>query len=317
MPRYFSCSWDDDTLTAHAEHISGGARPVTGHSAGVGFGDHGVGPGDLLYVLNWFEGELRVLGRMAVDAVVDDEAARARLGTVESAPEHVLEVGGTGTPIVLDAVLDEEELDELSFRSVDGTALPARNEAGGVDPSSFDGVRELDADIADFFDRLLGFDVDQTFGDGPATRWIAMLLELSDGGGDEDDDDDEFGAQEETVVELELELQGAAEDVPERWVQIEHTVDEPAVLSDPAGVASLVERLLGAWSEAEGVALDMDQLRASLAELASQDEIPLDDHDHDRPRGPHRSRPRLSAVGGSLLRPRAAGLRRVPAPGSR
>ncbi|MDQ2679366.1 MAG: hypothetical protein M3Y51_11530 [Actinomycetota bacterium] len=280
MPRYFSCSWDDDTLAAHAEQISGGARPVVGHTSGVGFRDHGVGPGDLLYVLNWFEGELRVLGRMAVDGVVDDETARARLGTVDPAPEHVLEVGGTGTPIVLDAVLDDEELDELSFQSVDGSSMPTRNALGGVDPSSFDGVRELDADTADFFDRLLGFDVEQSFGEGPATRWIALLIELSDGGGEEDDDD-EFGAQEETVVELELELQGWSVDVPERWVQIEHTVDEPEVLGDPAGVASLVEQLLGAWSDAEHVQLDMDQLRASLAELAAQDEIPLDEHDHD------------------------------------
>ncbi len=279
MPRFFSCSWDDDTLTAHAEHISGGARPLTRHSSGSGFREHGVGPGDLLYVLNWFDGELRVLGRLVVDDVVDDAAARARLGDVVSAPEHVLEVGGTGTPIVLDAVLDEEELDELSFRSLDGTSLPARNAAGGVDTSSFDGVRELDADTADFFDRLLGFDVDQTFDDGPATRWIALLVELSDGGGEEDDDD-EFGAQEETVVELELELQGAAADVPERWVQIEHTVDDPGVLSDPAGIAELVERLLDAWGAAERVDLDRDQLRSSLSELAAQDEIPLDDPDH-------------------------------------
>ena len=287
MPRYFSCSWDDDTLAAHAEHISGGARPLTSHSSGVGFRDHRVGPGDLLYVLNWFEGELRVLGRMVVDGVVDDAAARARLGEVAPAPEHVLEVGGTGTPIVLDAVLDEEELDELSFHTIDGASMPARNAAGGVDPSSFDGVRELDGDTADFFDRLLGFDVDQTFGEGPASRWIALLIELSDGGGDEDDDD-EFGAQEETVVELELELQGSAPDVPERWVQIEHTVDDPEVLGDPAGIASLVERLLDAWSGAERVELDRDQLRSSLSELAAQDEIPLDDdhddhtgHDHD------------------------------------
>lgn len=280
MPRYFSCSWDDDTFTAHAEDISGGGRPVTRHVGGIGFRDHGVGPGDLLYVIDWFDGELRVLGRMAVDAVLDDDAARARLGDVGPAPEHAVEVGGTGTPIVLDAVLDEDELDDLTFRTTDGDAHPARNAAGGIQPSSFDGVRELDADTADFFDRLLGFDVDQSFGEGPAQRWIALLIELSDGGGD-DDEDDELGAQEETVVELELELQGSSVDVPERWVQIEHTVDDPAVLGDPAGIASLVERLLVAWSAAERVDLDGDQLGSSLAELAEQDEIPFDDDDDD------------------------------------
>ncbi len=280
MPRYFSCAWDDDTLAAHAERISGGERPMTSSTSGDGFRAHGVGPGDTLYVLNWFEGELRVLGRLAVDSVVDDAAARARLGEVDPAAEHVLEVGGTGTPIVLDAVLDEEELDELSFHTVDGAALPARNAAGGIDPSSFDGVREIDGEIADFFDRLLGFDIDQRFEDGPTRRWIALLIELSDGGGD-DDEDDEFGSQDETVVELELELQGTSPDVPERWVQIEHVVDDPAVLGDPAALASLVELLIASWGASERVEVDADQLRSSMAELASQDEIPIDEHDHD------------------------------------
>lgn len=280
MARHFTCYWDDDTLAAHAETISSGGRPTASHTSGSGFIGRGVGPGDSLYVLNWFEGELRVLGRLAVDSIVDDATAKLRLGDVEPAAEHVLEIGGSGTPIVLDAVFDDDELEALTFLDVSGEHQPiARNGAGGIDTASFEGVREVDDDTADFFDRLLGFDLGQHFGDGPTRRWIAILVELTDGG-DDDGADDEFGAQEETVVELELELQGDSADVPERWAQIEHTVDDTAVLSDPAGVAALVEQLLLAWGAVESVELDADQLRSSLSELAAQDEIPLE-HDHD------------------------------------
>lgn len=117
-----------------------------------------VGPGDTVYVVNFFRGELYVVGRLVVDQIVNRAQAEHILGTTDlwEAREHVIGRKGDSTFMRFDAVIPAAQLPQIEFVASDGSIHPpARNRHGAVDPQAFRGVREITRKTAKLFERCL------------------------------------------------------------------------------------------------------------------------------------------------------------------
>ena len=77
MPRFFTYYW---TNRRWDERRARGQGALLRHIASTRFIRRGVRPGDQVYVVTVLRGELYLLGKLVVGAIVDAEAAAARLG---------------------------------------------------------------------------------------------------------------------------------------------------------------------------------------------------------------------------------------------
>jgi hypothetical protein len=81
------------------------ASSTLDHTASDQFRSHGVQPGDRVYVVAMREGQLLLIGRIAVERVVDQDEAERHFGRpVYEARDHLI---GHGTPVRLDRVVPE------------------------------------------------------------------------------------------------------------------------------------------------------------------------------------------------------------------
>ena len=118
---------------------------VLNHTAGNLFRQRGVQPGDLVYVISSERGRLRLVGRMKVAEIVDQETATRRLGTTNlwEASEHCISVPGSGTPLLKQAVLlPREQTRKLRFETDAGPQPPVMHR-GALDQQTLRGVRRL------------------------------------------------------------------------------------------------------------------------------------------------------------------------------
>lgn len=133
-------------------------EPLT-HTASAEFRSRGVGPGDTVYVINFINGQLRILGRMVVDRVVDQRRAEQLLGTKDlwDAPNHCIARASTSTPVHYDTYLTDPQLSKFMFVTADGKAQgPKRRMDGTIDPQAFRAsVRMITPQTADLLDSIL------------------------------------------------------------------------------------------------------------------------------------------------------------------
>ena len=153
---YFTQQWSRPTVLAH-EHEFGGHIQFD-HTASNFFGGAGVDAGDTIYIVSWEKGRLYLHGSLQVDKVVTQATAARLLGTDDlwEADFHVVAVPGSWTPNHFDLVLDDAELNSVTFVDKDGNEKPpARRSDGRIDHQTFRNVREISGATALMFDELL------------------------------------------------------------------------------------------------------------------------------------------------------------------
>jgi len=122
MSRYFTHCFREEEFENQCRHMDG--DPVE-HTAGELFRRRNIGMGDYLYVFCRCQGDLFLIGRMQVHAVMDYEEAAEFLNNSDlwEATDHVVAVPGTGTIARFDRVVP----------------LPIRS-SGSTDASDGEGV---------------------------------------------------------------------------------------------------------------------------------------------------------------------------------
>ncbi len=219
---FFTYYWNREQLLANLEEFeqTGSTSPL-GYTGGSGFASRQVSQGDVLYVLNWHEGELWVLGRMTVGRVLKRAEAQAELGDIFDANEHVLAQPGHATLRVFDAIIDDDEdLDSIGFLDRSGArSHPKRNERGEIEPQTFRNVRQITEDTAELFDTYLGFARDFDLQDGkPVRRLVSFDFVVRDDTG------------EESAVAIDIPC--SSDVLPLRWVDEDVNITDPALHTD-------------------------------------------------------------------------------------
>ena len=143
---------------ARWELAAGGSVDV-GHTAGNRFAARGVTGGDTIYIINWYEDELLLLGRFIVDrhGVVGQNEADSYFGhPVWPAREHLIAKKGSATPYN-ETVVPLGVVDKIRFWSPTSGEMPVkRTRTGTVERQTFRAVREITGATARLFDSILG-----------------------------------------------------------------------------------------------------------------------------------------------------------------
>lgn len=279
--RNFTFQWTREQYDADlAELEETGSTSVIDNTFGSGFMALGVGSDDVVYVVNWHEGELSVLGRFTVDRVLDRVMARKEFGDDFDGEELVVAQDGRVTYEVFDAVLNGPELDDedddmiglIEFVTEGGVEAPARADDGSVDPQAFHGVREVSTDTAALFDELLGFEPDQVIGtdDSIARRLVSI----------------DYFVDDEGVASVTVPCE--AGELLSRWRDADlDGVDgaqlDDSVLDDAVQLADVVWAELQQWAGDTEVAVlaDRDNIGEQIREyLAVMAEMDHDGHNH-------------------------------------
>lgn len=127
------------------------------HTASNLFRRRGVDRGDRVYVISFWDGTLKVLGRLDVGRVVDQAQAERICGQqLWDAEDHVMAKPGSSTSLGL-AVVQSSDLDKIEFLTANGNTVGVKyNRSGNVERQSFRSpVREITATTARLFDQTL------------------------------------------------------------------------------------------------------------------------------------------------------------------
>jgi hypothetical protein len=150
--------WTHETVENARHSIANGAPDRLKHAAGNMFRKRGVSSGDTVYIVNLYHGDLRVIGRQTVQAVVNQRKAEQMLGTKDlwKADDHLVALPGSETRHHFDAVVSQSKVGHMDFVTQAGPTGVAYNRTGGVDQQTFRGVRELTPATAKLLDGVLG-----------------------------------------------------------------------------------------------------------------------------------------------------------------
>ena len=253
MTRFWTYYWGGQQVLGDMEFTDRtGQHNYLDYTGGSGFVSAGISPGDQLYILNYLDGIPGVLGRMTVGKVMDRACAAAELGEIFDAPEHITAQPDSGTLEVFDAVLRDDQVDQLEFLDKKGAAVAAkRNASGEVEPQTFRNVREVSASTAELFDSVLGFDRDRFRVGDQITRKVTFGVLVQN-----DDAED---------VEVVVDLQCTGSGLPGRFVDLSHSTDDPSLLTEPGRLIDLARELIVRWVEEFQFVIAPDQLESELA----------------------------------------------------
>jgi len=111
-----------------------------------------------VYVISFWDGTLKVLGRLDVDRIVDQaEAERIQGEQLWDADDHVLAERGSASKLGV-RVVPDSKLGKIEFINADGSMVGVKyNRRGKVEGMTFQvEVREITTTTARLFDQLLG-----------------------------------------------------------------------------------------------------------------------------------------------------------------
>lgn len=168
MPRYFTYYWTNQRWT---QRRAGQGQPLR-HIASTRFLRRGVRPGDHVYVVTIWHGELFLLGKLVVGALVDAATAAPWLGTT---PDRLWEeaeqiLAAAATPMDFDRAVPAAVTRRLRFGTGQSARPPVFRAPDQLDGQTLRSLRELTAESAARLDQLLPplQDVDQSLLDGHA-----------------------------------------------------------------------------------------------------------------------------------------------------
>lgn len=145
------------STTCDAMFANGLDGETLDHTAGDLFTQRGVGPGDKIYVVNNFQGNLVLVGRLEVDKIVSQAEAERLLGTTDlwDAPEHVIAKPGSSTPKRFERIVPMELTKQLLFQGAKGFESPKFESEDRLDRQTLRGVRRLSDGSARLLENLL------------------------------------------------------------------------------------------------------------------------------------------------------------------
>ncbi len=156
MSRFFMHFWSDELCDLH--YRSGLSGAPLEFTAGEGFLQAGVQPGDIIYIISVYDGQVMLIGRITVGQIVTSysEAVTLIAPDVEEAPEYVLPAEGLATAQYFTRQLMMEEAGDLRFLTAEGSTKPLKF-AGDeeVDEHALVGVREIAPASAVILDQVL------------------------------------------------------------------------------------------------------------------------------------------------------------------
>lgn len=154
MPNHFSQLWTGDEFRWHRDGADG--MPLR-HAASNRFVERGIRPGDRLYVWSFIKGDLLLIGRMEVDAIVSYPEAVRRLDSTnfsDQLTDHA--IARSATEKRFERVVPLKIIQQLEFMSPDGEINPPKfNSQKRPDPQTFRGVRQLTPASAVLLDKLV------------------------------------------------------------------------------------------------------------------------------------------------------------------
>lgn len=150
--------WTGKTVAREERYTQHTGDDLMEHTAGNQFLGRGVGPGDTVYIITYSDGDLRIIGKMVVDAVLNQHDAEVRMGTTNlwKASEHLVARPGTASKRCFNAVVPQSQLNNLKFVTDSGLRGIVYNRHGLPDQQTFRAVRKINAPTARLFDTLLG-----------------------------------------------------------------------------------------------------------------------------------------------------------------
>ena len=201
MSRAFTHYWNADTCDWHYSNDHAGN--AFEHTAGNGFAAKGIVAGDRIYGFNVFQGALFLIGRMEVKETVSLERARELLGgEIWEAPEHVIGVEGSGTPMYFTRQVPWEIVAQLRFVGSNGEEKGLKFvEDEHLDQQTLRTIRELTAASAALLDEFLALPFKELEADGEEDE--------DDDDDDEMDDDDDSDISDEDYDDIVLQFGNA------------------------------------------------------------------------------------------------------------
>src|ERR1700687_3053557 len=126
------------------------------HTAGELFRRRKIEQGDYLYVLCRHQGDVHLVGRMQVHAIMSQAQAAQYLKTTDlwDASDHVVSIANTGTIARFDRVIPLDVLKKLRFQQ-NGVEKPAKFKKARLDPQALRMVRELTPASAKILENLI------------------------------------------------------------------------------------------------------------------------------------------------------------------
>lgn len=155
MPtRYWTCHWQNRFWR---NDVNDENEPIN-HSAGNSFTKRGISPGDVVYIISMIEGQLYLGGKMTVDQILGYDDAVDFFGhdNIYEADEHLIGVDDSGTPLHLQRRLTPALTKQLRFETKSGPKGPFFVSETRLDNQATRGIRELTAESAALFDRIIG-----------------------------------------------------------------------------------------------------------------------------------------------------------------
>ena len=151
--RYWTHYWTPGAVSGSASM----GISLCDHTASNQFLDRGVAVGDAVFVITYADGDLRVLGRLIVERVVDYAAAQ-RLLPYEpwQAADHLISSAQNCTKLSFSTSIDPTNFQQIEFVRASGALTGIKNRRdGSVEPQSFRGVREITPGTARLFEQAL------------------------------------------------------------------------------------------------------------------------------------------------------------------
>lgn len=155
--RFWTHYWTNATVENSRDAVLAGDLPLAlDHTAGNSFRVRGVLPGDVVYVVSYHGGSVRIIGRLIVARVVDQATAEGELSYQPwEAADHLLGDSDM-TDHQFDVWLTAEQVRDLEFIGPRGKIAGAKfNPEGSPDQQTLRTVREITERSARLLDELL------------------------------------------------------------------------------------------------------------------------------------------------------------------
>jgi hypothetical protein len=156
--RFWTHYWTHETTTFDQVLVESGEIPsALDHTAGNSFRKRGVRPGDGVYVVSYHHGSIRLVGRLVVETIVDQRAAKRALSYEPwDADDHLLADRGELRDRYFDLWLTDAQVRQLEFVGRGGKVVRAKfNRRGDPDQQTLRSVREVTDRTASLFEELL------------------------------------------------------------------------------------------------------------------------------------------------------------------
>ncbi len=156
MTSYFTQYFKNDTWRKN-EIYNG--QPIL-HTCGKHLRERGIKPGDVIYPVTIFDGQLFLGGRLIVDRYVTQAEAKAhvpeqRFQDHQEVGQHMIADRRTAVPYKSDRKVPFSTVQALTFITANGSAKLKFSDGANLDRQTLRGIRELTEEAAQVLDEVI------------------------------------------------------------------------------------------------------------------------------------------------------------------